>query len=191
MGRDTTLSNNFVNYDAVYTAHYCISYVYQLAGLCARVLAISWLCATVDGSYIPMLFTLIASVRIIVMALHDRDTFGRTLYNNSIHMLSLCVTDSAWNKDVSGNQDPVTSRSCYVGLTLLSTWENFAALLYAAFLHPRGTLLAHQTNEGLFSLGCIFIGVRWLLLLHWSLVVHFPELYSGRVSQQLKKAAKK
>ena len=56
------------------------------------------------------------------------------------------------------------------------------ALLYAAFLHPRGTMLSHQNNEGLFSLGCLFILVRGFLLLHWSLVVHFPMLYSSKIA---------
>lgn len=184
MGRDTKLVRRFVNYDSYYTAHYCLSYVYQIAGLGSRVLSISWVCAVADPVYIPMLLTIVLVTRIVVVTLHDRDTFNRTLYNNVVHVLSLCVTDSAWSKDVTKSSDPVSTRACYVGLTLLSTYENGMALLYSAWLHPRGTMLSHMTNEGLFSLGCIFLSVRWFFLYHWALVVQFPELYSASISEK-------
>jgi len=153
--------------------------VYQFAGVGARALSIAWICATADAAYVPMILFMIFVVRVIVVCLHDPLTFKRTLYNNLVHVLSLCVTDSAWSTEVTDDTDPVTARACYVGLALLSTFENAAASLYAAFLHPRGTLMSHMTNEGLFSLCIICMCVRWLLLMHWAVVVHFPSLYSG------------
>lgn len=185
MGRDTSLVKNFVNFDSYYTAHYCISYVYQIAGLGARALSLAWITATADPTYIPMLLFMIFVVRCTVVCLHDPNTFKRTLYNNLVHILSLCVTDSAWSKDadVQGDQDPVVTRACYVGLALLSTFENAAAALYAAFLHPRGTRISHMTNEGLFAVCVIFMVVRWFLMFHWAVVVHFPQLYTRALKQ--------
>jgi len=164
--------------------------VYQFAGVGARALAIAWICATADAAYVPMILFMIFVVRVIVVCLHDPLTFKRTLYNNLVHVLSLCVTDSAWSTEVTDDTDPVTARACYVGLALLSTFENAAASLYAAFLHPRGTLMSHMTNGGLFSLCIICMCVRWLLLMHWAVVVHFPSLYSGALLEHHVKEAR-
>ena len=144
-------------------------------------MAISWICATADAAYTPVFLFLIYVVRVIVLLLHDSNLFQRTLYNNFVHVLSLCVTDSAWSRD-QDVRDPVTIRACFVGLSFLSTIENLAGVLYAAFLHPRGTRISHDVNTGLFILCLGFMGVRWFLLLHWALVVHFPELHRKRVS---------
>lgn len=114
-----------------------------------------------------------------MLLLHDSNVFKRTIYNNLIHVLSLCVTDSAWSRD-QDVRDPMTIRACFVGLSFLSTIENLAGVLYAAFLHPRGTRISHDVNTGLFLLCLGFMAVRWFLLLHWALVVHFPELKANK-----------
>lgn len=164
-----------------------ISYVYQIAGLGARALALAWICATADAAYTPMVLFLVFIVRVIVLLLHDSNAFKRTGYNNFIHVLSLCVTDSAWSRDLD-ERDPVTIRACYIGLAILSAIENLAGILYAAFLHPRGTLISHAVNTGLFNLCVVMMLVRWFLLMHWALVVHFPELIKSPTKRGKKQA---
>jgi hypothetical protein len=172
MGTDSEHVEDFVNFDAYYTSHYVWSYVYQCLSIMSRVVSASWLLAAVGDYAILMIFLYFYS-RYLIMLLFDDMIFKRTFFANMVDALSLSITDSAWRKIPD---DPEYSRFYFVGISFLSTLENFMAILFTAFIH-QDSLIKHDSEVSLFIFFTVITFFRWVMLIHWTIVIHFPELY--------------
>ena len=174
MGNDNENVKGFVNFNAFYTSHYVWSYVFQILSLGSRVLCITWLLASV-GSYASLVLFIILYVRCLLMCFLDERVFKRTLFTNSVDALALCISDSAWHKV---DDDPLGSRLCLVGLCAITTLENIIAVLYSAYISPPSVYLEKiGIEQSLFISAMVVMVCRWIMLFHWTLHIHFPELY--------------
>jgi hypothetical protein len=172
MGNTSEEVKAFVNFDAFYTAHYCVSYVYQLCGLCPRIIAISWLlaCKHVYGIIaIGAAFV----VRIVVLLLHDAETYRRSFFNNIIAAISLVLSDSAWHFDPA---NPDASLDSFLTVSYLSSMEVIMILLYC-FLIFEGSKIPSRIEATIFSTMIFGIFLRWLALFGWAVRIHFPLFY--------------
>jgi hypothetical protein len=176
MGTTSEEVKAFVNFDAFYTAHYCLSYVYQLVGLTPRIVAISWLLATEDSIYGVIAIGSSFVVRILVLLLHDAETYRRSIFNNIVTAISLLISDSAWHFD-PGN--PESSLDSFLTVSYLSSVEVIMVLLYC-FCMFQGSKIPDQINITIFVTTLFGIFLRWLTLYGWAIRIHFPEFYVNR-----------
>ena len=174
-GMGTTNENvkEFVNFDAFYTSHYCLSYVYQLAGLVPRIISISWLLACENSIYGTIAISVSLFVRIVVLCLHDADTYRRSVFNNFIIALSLVISDSAWHFDPA---EPNQSLDSFINVTCLSSLEVIMMLLYTLLISTKSQI-PFQIQLTIFVTMIAGILLRWLTLFGWAVWVHFPQLY--------------
>jgi hypothetical protein len=184
MGTSSAEVQDFVNFDAFYTAHYCLSYVYQLAGLCPRIISISWLIACENSIYGIIALFIAFWVRVVVLCLHDEETFHRSFFNNTVIAISLVLSDSAWKLNPADHE---TSRDSLVTLTFLSTTEIFIALFFTYFVFDN-SLISSNHNLCIFVLMMGFIALRWLMMFGWALHVQFPRLYLRKHIQDRRRA---
>jgi hypothetical protein len=183
MGKDNENVEEFVNFNAFYTSHYCWSYVFQILSLSSRVLSITWLLACIS-SYASVVVFVIFWVRCWLLLLFDDKVSTRSLFTSLVDALSLCISDSAWHKI---DEDPIGSRICLVSLCYLSTMENIMAIIFCCFIHggQGRSKMSHHSDISIFITVIVVTICRWLMLWHWTLHIHFPELYIVSRRKQL------
>jgi hypothetical protein len=173
MGNSSADVTGFANFDALYTSHYILSYVYQLAGLCPRIISIAWLMAGQTAIFGFFVLLIAFIVRVVVLCLHDDETFNRSIFNNTVLAISLVISDSAWRLSA---HDEITSRDALITLTFLTTSEIFIALYFSYFVDVF-TLIPVAVSTSIFAVSLFFVFLRWLMMYWWALHVHFPRLY--------------
>lgn len=173
MGNNSADVVDYVNFDAFYTAHYVLGYVFHISGLTPRVVCIAWFVASTKSGYHSLILLLPLWIRSVLMVLFDRSVFDRTVFNNLVVAISLVISDSAWKADMS---NPRRARDLQIDLAYLSCAENLMSLYFAFFMGAKSAI--PETNQfAIFLCMIIAMGLNWLTLHHWALPCHFPQLY--------------
>lgn len=184
MGKDTDYVEDFINFDSYYTSHYVWSYVYQILSIYARIVSISWVIAIIPIQYQLMFLYILIWIRLMILCLVDNRFFEYSLYRNIIKALSLVISDSAWSKD---ENDRKYSQRCFLLLCILTTCENLIAIICSLcfYSYIDNVILSQDTIKylfGMFLSVVIAISWRWLMIYHWLLHIHFPEMYVSDVN---------
>lgn len=131
-------------------------------------ISVSWILGTTSGGFQSLILFLILWIRFLIALMLDQMFAQRSIFVNVIRVLTLMVSDSAYPK----SENPRLSRISFIIIACLSSLENLIFIIYAAHVAP----VEQYYAGGLFATVLLVIFLRLVLLFHWTLRVHFPEL---------------
>lgn len=179
MGTDTAHVQEFINYDSYYTSHYVWAYIYQVAGLFARVCSVAWVAAVIPSPLQLILLFVIIWMRYMILILLDERAIGKGPVSWIISSLALSISDSAWFID---EHDDEYSMMMTTSLVVLSSMENFMGILYARSVSL--SIVQHKMAvigiNAIFWLVMAMLIIRWTVHIIWAVHIHYPSLFYQR-----------
>ena len=177
MGQDSSEVDGLINYDAYYTSHYCWGYVYHLFGLLARIASIPWLLAVVEFQYVGVVVAGLVIVRIVFIHKFNRKPILEACISFET-IFALLVTDNAIEKITKHETDMKKSQRAWVFAVTWTAIENIICCGWAAYGGDANeSALTIYTRSRIFAFVIICTLIRYFMVWHWLLPVHFSMFY--------------